>query len=92
MHRLARYRLFFRFCLLSLVGADLRASETAPFPPEANRTALRTLRTFSSPLPSHPTSCLAFFEEPRPLPNCFIRSKFALFSASTDFSVGSNYG
>jgi len=91
MHRIARYRLPFRFCLLSATGADLRASEIAPSPPEANRTALRTLRTFFSPLPSPPASCLAFFDEPRPLPNCFIRAKFAPFSASTDFSVGSNY-
>jgi hypothetical protein len=90
---IACYRLPFRFCLRSAPGAALRARAIDPSPPEANRTALRTLRTFPSSLPpSLPTSCLALFNElPRPFPNCFISAKFALFSASTDFSVGSNY-
>jgi hypothetical protein len=87
---IACYRLPFRFCPRSTPGAALRARAIAPAPSEANRTALRTLRTFpSSPPPSPPASRLALFDEPpRSLPNFFISARFALFS---DFSVGSNY-
>jgi hypothetical protein len=78
----ACYRL--PFLLLPVLGADLRASATAPSPREANRTALRTLRIlFPSPPPR-----LAFFDDESS--NFLISAKFALFSASTDFSAGSN--
>ena len=73
------------FLLLSVLEVDLRASATAPSPREAKRTALRTLRIL---FPS-PPSCLAFFDDEEPS-SFLISAKFVLFSASTDFSVGSN--
>lgn len=76
---------------VSYAGADLRASATAPSPREANRTALRTLRTpFPSPLPppSSPPPRLALFEEE--FSSFLISARFALFSASTVLSAGSN--
>jgi hypothetical protein len=85
------YRLPFCFCfLLSAVEADLRASAAPPSPREANRTALRTLRTsFPPPTPSSPPPRLALFDDDE-FSSFLISARFALFSASTDLSVGSN--
>src|SRR6266702_6305063 len=97
------YRLPFRFWLPSELepATDLRASAAAPWPPEANRTALRTLTTSPAPPPPPPPlpppapSRFAFFnDEPpgAPFPICLMRAIFVLLSASTDFSIGSNWG
>jgi hypothetical protein len=84
------YRFPFRFCLPSEL--DLRARAAAPWPPEANRTALRTLTTSPVPAPSPPASLLSFFADEPPFPICLMRAIFALLSASTGFSIGSNWG
>jgi hypothetical protein len=89
---IACYRLPLCFCFLPAVGAELRASAAPPSPREANRTALRTLRTsFRSPPPppsSPPPWRLTLFDDE--LSSFLISARFALFSASTDLSVGSN--
>ena len=84
----------FRFRLPSELEpeVDLRASAAAPWPPEANRTALRTLTT--SPEPPVPSRFTFFNDEPpdTPFPICLMRARFAFLSVSTGFSIGSNWG